>query len=80
MIERHGGDVAMICNRATPGKGQTPLDYAVSVGHLSTAAFLITRGADPTLFQGNPEHPPLKFNGLQTCLNPPSVRALEFLL
>jgi ankyrin repeat protein len=79
-IEKRRADLASMCNQATAWKGETPLDYALSLGRPEAAHFLIGKGADPNALRESKENAGLWLNSLRFCLVPPSVRMLELLL
>jgi ankyrin repeat protein len=72
-------DLRILLNEATPRKGETPLDYALMLGHIPTASFLIIQGADPRRFRGGLDRED-QFNSLESCLNPPNIPGLKLLL
>jgi ankyrin repeat protein len=73
----HKADLKTVLNEAT-FKGETPLHYALMLGNIPTASYLINSGADPRQFHkgldGNDQ-----FNALESCLNPPNVPGLKLL-
>jgi ankyrin repeat protein len=79
-IEKRGGDLALMCNQSTFLKGETPLDYALSLGQSKSVRFLLERGANPNMFRESKENQGLQLNSLRFCLFPPNVRMLELLM
>ncbi|KAE9370209.1 ankyrin [Stipitochalara longipes BDJ] len=73
-IELQRGDLQMMCNQASFKKGDTPLDYALSVGHAESVTFLLSRGANPNSLKESQLFPTLQVNSLSSCLSPPSVQ------
>jgi ankyrin repeat protein len=69
-----------MCNQSTFWKGETPLDYALSLGQSESAYFLLEKGANPNTLRTSKENASLRLNSLRFCLFPPSVRMLELLL
>ncbi|KAF5720739.1 serine threonine kinase, partial [Fusarium mundagurra] len=78
--ERRGDLLASMCNQSTFWKGETPLDYALSLGQPKSALFLLQRGANPNLFPESKENGGLLLNSLRFCLSPPNVRMLKLLI
>jgi ankyrin repeat protein len=79
-IENRGGDLVFMCNQSTFWKGETPLDYALSLGQSKSALFLLERGANPKIFRESKENGGLQLNSLRFCLFPPNVRMLGLLI
>jgi ankyrin repeat protein len=79
-VEKQGIDMVSMCNEPTSWKGQTPLDYAISLGRSETVRFLLAKDANPNLRRESKENGSLMLNSLRFCLVPPSVRMLELLL
>ena len=79
-IEWRHGDLRMMCNQTSFKKGDTPLDYALSLGQAESVTFLLSKGANPNSQKESQTFPSLQVNSLSSCLNPPNVRMLRLLL
>jgi len=79
-IELRHGDLPMMCNQTSFKKGETPLDYALLVGHAESVTFLLSKGANPNSLRVSQIFPNLQVNSLSSCLSPPNERMLRLLL